>query len=148
MNADDDDVAVLQRLLAAEHAAVYGYGVLGARLDEPGRTLALQSDDAHRSRRDLLRSALLDRGTAPVDGEAAYALPEPVRDPSSAIRLGLHLEDGLAAHYAAALGDTGTVAVRSLAVAALQDAAVRAARLRTLATPGRAAPVAFPGLPA
>ena len=59
--------AVLTDLLVDEHAAVYAYGVLGARLPDSERRLARTLFDAHRAARDALRSRLLAAGeTAPA----------------------------------------------------------------------------------
>ena len=67
----------LQTTLEAEHAAVYVYGVLGARTSasaDPqlyGDLVAGYS--AHRGRRDQLRTMLHDLGETPVAAEPALA---------------------------------------------------------------------------
>ena len=63
---------MLTDLLAAEHAAIYGYGVLGARLDGRPAQLALRAYDAHRSRRNALETALRARSLTPPTTAAAY----------------------------------------------------------------------------
>ncbi|WP_446048283.1 DUF4439 domain-containing protein, partial [Streptomyces olivaceus] len=60
--ADDRELDALQAALAAEHAAVYGYGVVGGRIGEERRTEARTAYDAHRARRDTLVRAVRDRG--------------------------------------------------------------------------------------
>ncbi|MGY5106639.1 DUF4439 domain-containing protein, partial [Streptomyces sp. 900105245] len=75
--ADKAEVAALQAALAAEHAAVYGYGVVGGRIGEHGRTEARAAYDAHRARRDALVREVRDLGGEPVAASAAYALPFP-----------------------------------------------------------------------
>ena len=45
------ELDLLAAVLSDEHAAIYAYGVLGARLDEPTRAVALADFDAHRVRR-------------------------------------------------------------------------------------------------
>jgi len=140
------DLDLTQAALANEHAVIYGYGVLGARLDVASRPLAAQGEDAHRARRDLLRRLVLDRRGAPAVAEAAYAVPFPVPDMPAALRLGGLLEDGLASTYRAVVAGTDDRSLRQLAVEALQDAAVRATRFRLLAGPaGGPATQAFPG---
>ncbi|MGH8867880.1 MAG: ferritin-like domain-containing protein [Actinomycetes bacterium] len=128
-----------QRLLAAEHTAVYGYGVAGAHLRGRRRREAAADLDAHRERRDHLRALIAELGSTPTPAAPAYALPARVDDAGSAARLLVRLEESVAAYYADLVamshGDTRTFAALSLS-----DAAVRAARWR-----GRA--VHFPGLP-
>ena len=51
-----------QAALAAEHAAVYGYGVVGGRIGEARRTEARAAYDAHRARRDALARTVRDLG--------------------------------------------------------------------------------------
>jgi Domain of unknown function (DUF4439) len=106
----------LQAALAAEHAAVYGYGAAGARLRGDAETQARAAYDAHRARRDQLTQLIRSRQGAPVAAAPAYALPFPVRTPAEATRL-----------------------AAQLAVRALQEAAVRAVSWRGTSVP-------FPGL--
>ena len=68
----------LQTTLEGEHAAVYVYGVLGARTSSSAEPelFAEISDGyaAHRARRDQLRSVVFDEGETPVASEPAYEL--------------------------------------------------------------------------
>ncbi|MFE5209672.1 DUF4439 domain-containing protein [Streptomyces sp. NPDC056600] len=127
-----------QAALRAEHAAVYGYGVVGGRVGDDRRSEAREAFEAHRARRDGLVRAVRDLGGEPVAAEAAYALPFEVPDGEAAVRLAAELEDRLAGVYAdlvrAGRGDR-----RRAAADALRDAAIRAARWR-------GGGVAFPGL--
>lgn len=138
-------VQVLQRLLGIEHGVVWAYGVLGARLAQPLQDAARQAEDAHRARRDALRAQVRRRGGTPVTAAAAYRLPFPVIDSPSALHLAVVLENDVATGYDRALGGTDDVELRKLAVAALQEAAVRAARWRLAAGPGTSPTVALPG---
>ena len=138
-------MTVADRLLAlveAEHAAVYGYGVLGARLDEAGRRTALTAYDSHRARRDQLVAALTAAGgTAPAP-LAAYDVS--VANRAEALALAVRLEAGLSQLWRDLVGETDDRALRRLAVAGLQETAVRAAQWRrrsglavvTVALPG------------
>ena len=132
-------IADLQEVLAAEHAAVYGYGALGARLSGPLRREALAGLDHHRARRDRLRAMVTDRGQRPVESSASYLLPAGLTSPAAAVRLAAELEERVAVAFgilvAAASGDE-----RAFAARALQDAAIRGARWK-----GGAA--RFPGVP-
>jgi len=68
----------LQTTLAEEHAALYTYGVLGARTSQsatPALYDALTSAyRRHRSRRDQLRTLVEEAGGEPVAAAAAYEL--------------------------------------------------------------------------
>ncbi|WP_171108869.1 MULTISPECIES: ferritin-like domain-containing protein [Streptomyces] len=136
--AKDGQLRALQAALAAEHAAVYGYGVVGGRIDEERRAEARAAYDGHRARRDALVREVRALGAEPVAAAAGYALPFPVTDPETAVRLAAELEERVAGVYSDLVraADGGR---RGSAAAALREAAVRAARWR-----GRS--VAFPGL--
>ena len=72
-------VEALQTALAAEHAALYVYGVLGARTSESG-TPALFAEvtgayATHRAQRDVLTRRLLDEGAEPTPASPTYELP-------------------------------------------------------------------------
>jgi Domain of unknown function (DUF4439) len=129
--------------LRAEHAAIYGYGLVGAHLDAATVPLALAAEAAHRSTRDALVVLLASRGQTPPPAELAYVPPAPVTDQAAALRLAITIEEATAAVWRVALPDT-TGADRKLALGALSDCAVRAARLRRAAriTPST---VPFPG---
>jgi hypothetical protein len=132
------ELKALQAALGAEHAAVYGYGVVGGTIGEERREEAREGYDAHRARRDELARAIRDVGGKPVAANAAYALPFPVRDAGSAVRLAADLEERVAGVYSdlvrACAGDR-----RRMAAEGLREAAVRAVRWR-------GGSVAFPGL--
>lgn len=134
----------LPAALAAEEAAIYAYGVVGVHLTAAADVAeARAAEQAHRMRRDaaVSRLATLNVSTAPAP--AAYRLPFPVTDGPSALKLAIHVEEGVAAAWRADLaasdGDD-----RATALAALTDAAVRATRWRRRAgvTPET---VPFPG---
>ncbi|MGW3205433.1 ferritin-like domain-containing protein [Streptomyces sp. NPDC001135] len=136
--ANAAELAALQAALAAEHAAVYGYGVVGGRIGAARRSEAQAAYDAHRARRDALTLEVRDLGGQPVAANAAYALPFPVPDPAAAVRLAARLEERVAGVYADLVrAATGTR--RGAAAAALREAAVRAGRWS-------GGSVAFPGL--
>lgn len=135
---DKRELAALQAALAAEHAAVYGYGVVGGRIREGRRTEAKSAYDAHRARRDALAREVRDLGGTPAAAAAGYALPFPVPDSDAAVRLAAELEDRVAGVYSDLVRAT-VDGRRSMAAGALREAAVRAVRWR-----GES--VAFPGL--
>ncbi|MFC4507966.1 MULTISPECIES: ferritin-like domain-containing protein [Streptomyces] len=131
-------LTALQATLAAEHAAVYGYGVVGGRIAAARRAEAQAAYDAHRARRDALAREVRDLAAEPVAASAAYALPFPVADSAAAVRLAAELEDRVAGVYSDLVRATGGKQRRE-AAGALREAAVRAVRWR-------GGSVAFPGL--
>ncbi|WP_043266355.1 ferritin-like domain-containing protein [Streptomyces sp. CT34] len=132
------ELAAVQAALAAEHAAVYGYGVVGGRIGAGRRTEAQSAYDAHRARRDALSRTVRDLGGKPQAAAAGYELPFPVPDATAAAHLAAELEDRLAAVYADLVRAAGG-ARRKEAAGALREAAVRSVRWR-------GSGVAFPGL--
>ncbi|MGV9248635.1 ferritin-like domain-containing protein [Streptomyces sp. NPDC003710] len=136
--AGSGELTALQAALRAEHAAVYGYGVVGGRIQQARRAEAHAAYDAHRARRDELARAVRDLGGTPEAAAAAYALPFSVADPASAVRLAAELEERVAGVYSD-LVRASTGERRRSAAQALREAAVRAVRWS-----GES--VAFPGL--
>lgn len=105
--SEQKQLKALQAALAAEHAAVYGYGVVGGRIGERRRTEARSAYVAHRARRDALVREVRDLGGTPVAAAAAYALPFPVPDSAAAVRLAAVLEDRVAGVYSDVVRATG-----------------------------------------
>jgi hypothetical protein len=133
-------LAALQGALAAEEAAIFGYGVAGAHLSGSRQAAAGQDWTGHNRTRDALTAMISRLGAVPVAAQAFYRLPFPVRDVASAMALAAHLEDGVTRAY------LGLVAVsepglRDLGALAMQGSALRAAYWR-------GSTQAFPGLPA
>jgi hypothetical protein len=129
--------------LRAEHAAIYAYGVLGARLDAATVALATGAETAHRVRRDALVVRLSGAGATLPPAEPAYTLPSPVTDQHSALLLAVIIEERTAVVWRAAL--SGTLGEdRKLGLDALIDCAVRATRIRRAAGVEQLT-VAFPG---
>ncbi|WP_415951548.1 ferritin-like domain-containing protein [Streptomyces sp. KLOTTS4A1] len=139
------EIVAQQAALRAEHAAVYGYGVVGGRIREGRRDEARAAYESHRARRDELRRRLRDLDAVPEPAAAAYALPFPVPDSAAAARLAADLEDRIAGVYADVVRATEGERRRA-AADALREAAVRAARWRggSVAFPGLAERVAAP----
>jgi Domain of unknown function (DUF4439) len=132
-------VSALQAALAAEDAAIFGYGVAGAHLT--GSSLAAAEKDwtGHKQARDTLAAMISRLGVTPAAAQAFYQLPFLVHDAVSAMALAAHLEDGVTSAY------LGLVAVsdqrlRRFGALAMQGAARRAAFWRgsTQAFPGLA----------
>jgi hypothetical protein len=136
-------LAALQDTLAAEHAAVYVYGVIGGRLSssaspvESARVRAAY--DAHRSRRDLVRALVSDRDAEPVAAAAAYAVRLGDGSAGALQRAAREVEEGCAEVYSQLVAATSGQ-VRRLGITALTEAG-----LRILELGGDAS--AYPGAP-
>jgi hypothetical protein len=76
MNAVD----ALQAALAAEHAAIWAYGVAGAFVANELAGKLDEAATAHQARRDATERALIDAHAQPVPAEPGYLSPEPVTD--------------------------------------------------------------------
>jgi hypothetical protein len=138
MAAANAQVAALQAALAAEQAASYGYGVVGAHLTGAAFSLASADCVIHERARDSLAKMITELGATPQPAAVAYRLPIDVHTAADAAKLAVDLELEVVAGYLplAAVADR---ALRTLAATAMQRAASRAARWG-------APPQAFPGL--
>ncbi|MFL6137961.1 MAG: DUF4439 domain-containing protein [Frankiaceae bacterium] len=137
--------AALATALAAEHAAVYGYGAAAPHLPERLIATARREFDEHRLARDRLVAALAGTGTTPPPAPPAYDLDPAPGAPADALALLVRLEEATAAAYARLLGATDDAGARRLAVGELQAAAGRATGWR-LAAGTTPATEALPGL--
>ncbi|GID25824.1 ferritin-like domain-containing protein [Paractinoplanes brasiliensis] len=132
--------------LAAEEAAIYAYGIIGVHLGSRGDvTEAREAEQVHRGRRDYLVTELAQLKASSAPSPAGYELPFEVTDRASALKLAIHVEDGVAQAWRPLL-PVSTSADRTTALAAMTEAAVRATRWRRLAA---VSPVTlpFPGRP-
>jgi len=129
----------LQGALAAENAAIFGYGVAGARLTGRQRATATAYWNQHRSARDTLAGVLRARGEQPAAADDVYKLPFGVHTAAEAVSLAIFLENGVTAAYLGLVG-AADAGLRAFGARAMQDAAVRAASWR-------GSTVAFPGIP-
>ncbi len=134
-------VTALRAALAGEHAAVYGFGVVGAHAGREHVRAAAAAYDGHLAQRDRLAAALAAAGEEPELPSPAYALPLRVDGPPRAVQLAAVLEDRLCGPYAAlvaaAEGDLRRTAARWLQASAVAAATWRGGPVRP-----------FPGDPA
>ncbi|MGH3278787.1 MAG: ferritin-like domain-containing protein [Trebonia sp.] len=135
-----DAIAALQDALAAEHAAVYGYGVVGAMLAGTAQSDARADWIAHQVARGTLVTMLTKLGATPVAASPAYRLPLPVTSAKSARKLAVTLENGVTRAYLAVVAVTDP-ALRSFGARAMQTSANRAVTWSgtTVAFPGMSA---------
>ena len=136
----------LTAALAAEAAAIYAYGLIGVHLSGDSLVEAARAAEfKHRQRRDYLVGRLDQLKASAAPAPAGYELPFEVTDRPSALKLAIHVEDGVAQAWRALLpvteGDQ-----RIGALSAMTDSAVSATRWRKFAevTP---LTLPFPGRP-
>jgi Domain of unknown function (DUF4439) len=130
--------AALKDALAAENAAVFGYGVAGAQMSGRQRAQAGRDWVHHERARDMLTELLVSRGGEPPPAAPGYSLPFPVHGARSAAALAAYVEDRVTSAY------LGLVALPDARLRALGASEVTAAALR--ATSWRGGTLAFPGL--
>ena len=133
------ELQALQAALAAEHAAVYGYGVAGAILTGADNAAARADWESHMKARDTLQAMITKLGATPVAASAAYELPFTVRDARSARRLAAALEEGVTQAYLGLVAVTNET-LRTFGALAMLPPADRAVAWR-------GSTVAFPGMP-
>ncbi|MDR1999210.1 MAG: ferritin-like domain-containing protein [Frankiaceae bacterium] len=127
-----------QAALAAEHQAVYGYGLLGPYLqDATARTLAVSCFDAHGALVAATSAALAAAGQEPVGPLADYPGLPAVQTDAQARALAARLEDECAQAWRYLYAQDAQR--RTSAQQGLTASAVRAARWRGTTSP-------FPGL--
>src|SRR5688572_20058699 len=95
----------LQAALSAEHSAIFAYARLGVLLDKAAQKDARIGEEMHRTRRDALLVQLAELEVAAPVAQAGYALPFPVTDKPTALKLAAYVEDAVAATWRAALAD-------------------------------------------
>jgi hypothetical protein len=122
----------LQACLAAEHAAVYGYGVLGGALaDFPGELdLQAAADDCyaqHRASRDELTTLIAGLDTPPAAALPAYDVGGQVDDVAACRALARTLEQRTAYVYGLAISQT-VAGVRNRCAGELTACALRLQR--------------------
>lgn len=132
--------AALQAALAAEDAAIFGYGVAGAHLSGSAKSAAEKYWTGHNETHDTLSSMISALGATPVAAQAFYRLPFAVHDAATAMALAAYLEDGVTEAYLGLVA-VGQARLRTFGALAMQSSAGRAAFWRGTTE-------AFPGLQA
>ncbi len=94
---DETEAKALQTVLAAAHAAVYAYALIGAKGQGGTRRRAVERLDRLTERRDRLAGRVSNSGRRPDPPAAGYALPFEVRSETSLRALARQVEQALAA---------------------------------------------------
>ena len=135
-------VQALQKALAAEHAAVHLYGLLGAQSStsqQPVLFARLQDAYvAHRASRDRLTVLVAAKGADPVAAKVDYDVPGPTANPAQIEAVARTLERRVTRTYGELVANTAG-SDRRWAITALDASALREVAFGVAPTP-------FPGL--
>ena len=121
-------VQALQKALAAEHAAVHLYGLLGAQSSKSRQPTLFarleQTYEAHRTARDRLTVLVSAKGADPVAAKVDYVVPGPTTTPTQIEAVARRIERRVTRTYGELVGNTSG-GDRRWAIGALDTSAVR-----------------------
>ncbi len=121
-------VEALQKALAAEHASVHLYGLLGAQSSKSRQPALFRRLDSayeeHRASRDELTGLIVRKGTDPVAAEVDYEVPGPTSTPRQIEALARTIERRVTSTYGELVARTAG-SDRRWAISALDRSAVR-----------------------
>lgn len=140
-----NQLEAMQTALAAEQAAIWAYGVVGTYAALTRRAAVAAIEQAHRARRDQLESLIVAASAIPNPGLAAYQLPSPITDPTSAISVAGQIEERLSAVWRFTLGNCDTSTTRTFALSALIESSIQSLTWRQVTSGNAAALNPFPG---
>lgn len=136
--------AALFDAAANEHGVIYGYGLVSAHSTSDDNALVSTSIAGHRELREEAIAKLTARQiTAPLPA-AGYRMPIEVDGPPAAAKLAVRMEEDSAVAWRAVLEQAKSGEDRKLAVTALTQSAVTAAKWREVLGISPST-VAFPG---
>jgi hypothetical protein len=130
--------------VAAEHATIYGYGLVSAHSTPDVNDLVSAAMAEHRDRREAAIAMLAARSVDPPLPAAGYQMPIEVNNPTDAANLAVRMEQDNAVAWRAVLEQATDAQGRAFAVTALTQCAVTAARWRRVLGTSPIT-VAFPG---
>jgi len=126
----DPGPAALFDALAAEHAAIYGYGLVSAHVMPDDNALVSEALAQHRDRREAVVALMNERSLKIPLPAAGYQLPMVVNNASNAAKLAVRMESDCAVAWRAVLEQTDSDQDREFGTKALTQCAVLAARWR------------------
>ncbi len=127
---EDSGPAALFDAVAAEHAAIYGYGLVSAHVMPDDNELVSRAVAEHRDRREAAVALLNEQSVKVPLPAVGYQLPIVVNSPASAAKLAVRMESDCAVAWRAVLEQTESEQDRTFAGTALTQCAVMAARWR------------------
>lgn len=127
---EDAGPAALFDAVAAEHAAIYGYGLVSAHVMPDENELVSKAVAEHRDRRDTGVNMLTERSIKVPLAAIGYQLPLVVDTPNNAAKLAIRIETDCAVAWRAVLEQSDTEQDRAFAGTALTQCALMAARWR------------------
>jgi hypothetical protein len=130
--------------VAAEHATIYGYGLVSAHSTPDVNDLVSAAMAEHRDRREAAIAMLAARSVDPPLPAAGYQMPIEVNNPTDAANLAVRMEQDTAVAWRAVLEQETDAQGRAFAVTALTQCAVTASRWRRVLGISPLT-VAFPG---
>ncbi|MCW2514775.1 MAG: hypothetical protein JWR11_3817 [Mycobacterium sp.] len=116
--------------VTGEHGVIYGYGLVSAHTTPDANELVSASLAGHRELREEGIARLTARNVTPPVPAVGYQLPFVVDGPTAAAKLAVRMEEDAAVAWRAVLEQAKAGADRELAVAALTQCAVNAAKWR------------------
>jgi hypothetical protein len=114
--------------IAAEHATIYGYGLVSAHSAPDVNELVSQALADHRERREAAIAMLESRSVDAPLPAAGYQMPIEVDNPTAAANLAVRMEEDDAVAWRAVVEQATDEKDRAFAVTALTQCAVAAAR--------------------
>lgn len=129
---EDPGPAALFDAVAAEHAAIYGYGLVSAHVMPDDNELVSQSLAEHRDRREAAVALLTERSVPVPLPAVGYTLPMVVNSPANAAKLAVRMESDCAVAWRAVLEQSDSDTDRAFGTTALTQCAVTAARWRVV----------------
>ncbi len=131
---EDPGPAALFDAVAAEHAAIYGYGIVSAHVMPDDNELVSRAVAEHRDRREAAVALLNEQSIKVPLPAVGYQLPIVVNSPADAAKLAIRMESDCAVAWRAVLeqasGDDTAEQDRAFAGTALTECAVLGARWR------------------
>ena len=127
---EDPGQAALFDAVVAEHAAIYGYGLVSAYVEPDDNELVSEALAQHRDRREAAVALLTERSVTVPLPAVGYQLPAVVDSPTSAARLAVRMESDCAVAWRAVLEQTDFEQDRAFGNTALTQCAVMMARWR------------------
>ncbi len=128
----DGGPAALFDAVVAEHAAIYGYGLVSAHVMPDENDLVSGALAQHRERREAALTLMNEQSVKAPLPAPGYQLPLVVNNANNAARLAVRMESDCAVAWRAVLEQTDSEKDREFAVKALTQCAVLAARWRTV----------------